>query len=221
MWWNVPRWKITLSCKCKFNVIMSRLSLKSTEVKDCFRIVGARLISFFWTSSCCQTSFPTIIRPMLYLWRKTSKMKLNIPELNSSIFLSPYCLIVKKTDYLLRDFVRFDRLFWWINVNPFSFMHRFDNWCINKFSLFCGFAFAFDLDALTVTLVCDVSSWSGSARTSVLLWLESITYLCACAAGRAELSPQYVIFRKRQMMRLLVETEFPTDNYQYHNPPSP
>ena len=51
----------------RINEIVSCVSLKSTKVKNCSRIVRAILTSSFRTSSCCQTSFPTIIRPNLYL----------------------------------------------------------------------------------------------------------------------------------------------------------
>ena len=44
-------------------------------------------------------------------------------------------------------------------------------------SLLCGFAFAFDLAAKFFTIDCDVCSSGRSARTSVLLWFESITNL--------------------------------------------
>ena len=47
----------------RINEIVSRVSLKSTK------IIRAKLISSFRTSSCGQTSFPTIIRPMLYFVR--------------------------------------------------------------------------------------------------------------------------------------------------------
>ena len=46
----------------RINEIMSRASLKSTEVKICSRIFRV------CASSCCQTSFSKFIRPMLYLW---------------------------------------------------------------------------------------------------------------------------------------------------------
>ena len=58
----------------------------STEIKNCSRIIRAILISPFWTCSCCQTRFPTLIKPMLYLWKLISKMKFNSPEFNCSIF---------------------------------------------------------------------------------------------------------------------------------------
>ena len=44
-------------------------------------------------------------------------------------------------------------------------------------SLFCGFAFAFDLAAKSFTISCDACSSSRSARTFVLLQFESITNL--------------------------------------------
>ena len=43
--------------KSRINEIISRVSLKSSEVKDSSRIIRY----------CCQTRFPTIIKPMLYL----------------------------------------------------------------------------------------------------------------------------------------------------------
>ena len=44
-------------------------------------------------------------------------------------------------------------------------------------TLGCGFAFAFDLAATTLMLVCGICSSCGSAEISVLSSIESITYL--------------------------------------------
>ena len=44
-------------------------------------------------------------------------------------------------------------------------------------SLFCGFAFAFDLAAKTFTIDCDACSSGRSAGTSVLFQFESIANL--------------------------------------------
>ena len=104
------------------------------------------------------------------LWKLIPKMKLDSPELNCSIIFPLYCLIMsKKIDHFLRDLVRRESLFWWLNVNPLSFVHRYDIFGVSTGSLFCGFAFAFDLAAATLTLVCDVWSSCGSARICVLL----------------------------------------------------
>ena len=72
----------------RINEIASRMSLKSTEVENCSQIIRAILISSFGSSSCSQTSFPSIIRPILYLWMMISKMKFYLAEFNRSIFLN-------------------------------------------------------------------------------------------------------------------------------------
>ena len=51
----------------RINEIASRMSLKSTEVENYSQIIKAILISSFGSSSCSQTSFPSNIRPILYL----------------------------------------------------------------------------------------------------------------------------------------------------------
>ena len=147
----------------RINEIMSRVSLKSTEEKDCSRIIRAILISPFWTSSCCQTRFPTLIRPMLYLWELVSWVGFDSPELNCSILFPLYCLILsKKTDHFLGDFVCSERWCWWLNVNPFSFVRRYDTWCVNMFPLlwlcFC--------------------LWSGCNNLDTCLWLLIFTWIC-------------------------------------------
>ena len=144
------------------------MSLKSSEVKNSSRIIRAVLISSFGTSSCCQTSFPTTIRPKKILEKLIPKIKLDSPELNCSVVFSLYCLRVsKKIDYFLRNLVRRERRFSWFNFNPLSFIGKvLGN---STVSLFCGFAFAFDLAATTLTLDCDACSSGRSARTSVLL----------------------------------------------------
>ena len=72
------------------------MSLKSTEVENPSRIVRAILISSFRTSSCSQTSFPSIIRPILYMWMMISKMTFYLVAFNCSIFFSLQRLIVSK-----------------------------------------------------------------------------------------------------------------------------
>ena len=72
----------------RINKIVSRMSLKSTEVENCSRLIRAILISSFGSSSCSQTSFPSIIRPIMYLWMMISKMKFYLVKFNWSIFFS-------------------------------------------------------------------------------------------------------------------------------------
>ena len=139
------------------------MSLKSTEVENCCRVIRAILISSFRSSSCCQTSFPTIIRPMLYLWRMISKIEFNSVEFNCSICFSLYCLIMsKKTDHFLREIVRSESLFWWLNVNPSSFVHWYGSCCINRFSLLW---FCFCL-------------WSGCNNLDTCLWHLIFLWIC-------------------------------------------
>ena len=131
---------------------------------------------------------------MLYFWKLISKMKFNSPELNCSIFFPLYRLIVsKKTDYSLRDFVRIERLFRWINVNPFSFMHRYGSWCVNRFSLFW---LPCDLPAITLTLVCDVCATCGSAGISVLLW-SRVDHVFDCSIRYSDPGLRMVIIQRQ------------------------
>ena len=153
------------------------MSLKSSEINNCSWNVSAILISSFYSSSCCQTCFPTIVRPMLYLWKLIPKIILYSPELNCSVVFPLYCLRVsKKTDYFLRDLVRSESLFCWLSIHLLLLIGMMLDKSTG--SLLCGFAFAFDLAAKTFTMGCDVSS-SRSAGTSVLLWFahQSRIYL--------------------------------------------
>ena len=100
------------------------MSLQSTEVDNCSQISKAMLLSSFGSSACSQTTFPSIIRPILYLWMMISKMKLYLAEFNCSIIFSLKRLIVsKKINDFLREIVRGKILLWWLNVNPSSFMY--------------------------------------------------------------------------------------------------
>ena len=165
-----------LSCNVGSMRLLPECPLKSTEVKNCSQIIRAILISSFRTSSCCQASFPTIIRPMLYLWRMTSKIEFYSVEFNWSIFFSLYCLIVsRKTDHFLREIVRSKILFWWLNVNPSSFVASVWFAVVPTSSLGLWFCFL-PLIWLqqTLTLVCGTWSSCGSAGISVLSWFESI-----------------------------------------------
>ena len=153
------------------------MSLKSTEVENCSRIIKAILISPFRTSSCCQTRFPTLIRPMLCLWGLISKMKFILQNCiapsssRCTVWLCRRRLITfVDTSYAARD-----------GSDGSMSIHLLS--CIGMIlgvstgSLFCGLAFAFDLAAITFTLVWRICSSCGSGRIFVLIWTESIKYL--------------------------------------------
>ena len=76
------------------------MSLKSSEINNYSRNISAILISPFCSSSCSQACFPTIVRPIKYLWKLTLKIILNTPELNCSVFFSLYCLSVEEDGLL-------------------------------------------------------------------------------------------------------------------------
>ena len=44
------------------------MSLKSSEINNCSWIISGVLESPFYSSSCCQTCFPSIVRPMNRSW---------------------------------------------------------------------------------------------------------------------------------------------------------
>ena len=113
---------------------------------------------------------------MLYLWRTISKIEFNSVEFNCSIFFSLYCLIVsKKTDHFLREIVRSESLFWWLNVNPSSFVHRYGSCCINKFSLlwfcFCLWSGCNNLDTCLWHLI---FLWICRNLCIVLIWIDHV-----------------------------------------------
>ena len=77
------------------------MSLKSSEINNCSWIISAILISPFCSSCCWQACFPTIIRPINYLWKLILKKILNSPELNCSVIFSLYYLRSVGKDGLL------------------------------------------------------------------------------------------------------------------------
>ena len=120
----------------RINKIASWMSLKSSEINNCSCIISTVLESPSCSSSCCQTCFPSTIRPMNRLWEWILKIFFDSPDMNRSILFSMYCLRVsKKMDYFLRHFVlREKRIFPWFNVNPLPFIHRNDTrWITSRF----------------------------------------------------------------------------------------
>ena len=120
---------------CRINEAAKRMSLKSTEVENCSRIIRATLISSFRSSSNSQTSFPSD--------HQTNSVFVN-DDFTDDIFLpnsiapsSSRCNVLtvpKKIDHFLREIVRGKILFRWLNVNPSSFMQWYGCCCPNEHS---------------------------------------------------------------------------------------
>ena len=103
------------------------MSLKSSEINNFSWRISAVLISPFCSSCCCQAYLPTIIRPILRLWKLILKIVLNSPELNCSVIFSSYYLrMSKKMDYFLRNLVRRENNF---PVQYQSTFFRSSEWC--------------------------------------------------------------------------------------------
>ena len=63
------------------------MSLKSSEINNCSWNISTVLISSFWTSSCWQICFPTIIRPIIFLWKLILKIILYFSRIKLLRFL--------------------------------------------------------------------------------------------------------------------------------------
>ena len=144
------------------------MSLKSLEI-NYSRTVSAVLIYPFRTSSCCHTRFPTLIRPMLYLWELISK---GFPSFSRNEPLHP--LFVALLNELLSSKLRTQR-----ERFPGSISIQFITFIGMKLgeqpasSLLCGFAFSFDRAAKPFTFSCNACSSGRSSGTSVSLLFES------------------------------------------------
>ena len=145
------------------NEIMPRMSLKSTEVKNCSRFIRAILISPFWTSYCCQkqdfqrsSDQCCTCEEWFRRWNSILQNWIAPSSSRCTVRLS------KKTDHFLRDIVRSESWFLWLTVNPFSFVHRYDSWRINKFPLlwFC------------------ICLWSGCNNLDTCLWRLILMWIC-------------------------------------------
>ena len=150
----------------RINEITSRVSLKSTEVKDCTRIIRAILISPFWTSSCCLHRSSDQCCTCENWFRRWNLILQNWTAPSSSRCTVSLCrrrlITFFETSYAVRDGADGS-----ISIHFLSFIGMvLGN---STVSLLCGFAFAFDLAAITFTLDCDACSSGRSARTSMLL----------------------------------------------------
>ena len=105
------------------------MTLKSSKVKNFSWRISSILKSSFYSSSCCQACFPSIVRPMNRLWELILKIILNSLELNCSVFFSLYCLRVsKKKRYFLRYLIFGERIFPWFNIDPIPSFNGNDSW---------------------------------------------------------------------------------------------
>ena len=105
--------------------------------------------------------------------------KIDLAKLNCSIFFSLYCLIVsKKINDFLREIVRgkicFDGS---MSIHLLSCIGMVA--VVPASTLGCGFAFAFDLAATTLMLVCGTCSSCGSIGISCRQGLSLSQVLCA------------------------------------------
>ena len=145
-----------MSCNKKTMRLRPECPWRNSQINICSWNISAIMISPFCSSSCWQACFPTIIRPINYLWKLILKKILDPPELNCSVVFSLYCLrMPKKINHFLRNLVRRERRFSWFNINPLSLIHRNDAWYINKFS-YLWFCFCL---------------WSGCKNLHNRLWL--------------------------------------------------
>ena len=162
----------------RINKIASWMSLKSSEINNCSWIISTVLEYPFYSSSCCQTCIPSIVRPMNRLWELILKIFFNSLEMNRSVFFSMHLLwMTKKKRYFLRYLIFRERNF------PGSISIQF---LLSKGtilgeepagSLLCGFAFAFDWHANSFALSFNAYSSSWSSGIYVSLLLKSVTNL--------------------------------------------
>ena len=83
----------------------------------------------FYSSTCCQTCFPSIVRPMNRLWKLILKIIILSPEMNRSVFLWMHLLwVTKKINYFLRYLVFGEGTFPWFNVDPIPSFNGNDSW---------------------------------------------------------------------------------------------
>ena len=169
-----------ISLPWKIKKIASWMSVKRSEINNWSRIIKTVLKYLFFSSSCCQTCFPKIVRPMNKFEKLIPKMKLDSSEKNRPIVFSMYFLwMTKKMNHILRNLVLGERIFPWLfNVNPIFSFHGNDSWWrVSRFFFFCGFAFAFGRHAKSFALSWNAWSSSWSSGISVPLLFKSITNL--------------------------------------------
>ena len=155
------------------------MSLKSSEINNCSWLINTILESHFYSSSCCQTCFPSIVRPMKrWLWELILKIFFNSPEMNRSVFLSMHLLwMTKEMNHFLRHLVLGEKIF----PGSISIQFLLSMGTIlgeeSAGSLLCGFAFAFDRHAKSFALSFNACSSSCSSGISVSLLFKFITNL--------------------------------------------
>ena len=155
------------------------MSWKSSEINNCSWIISTVLESLFYSSSCCQTCFPTIVGPMNRLWELILKMFLHSPEMNRSVFFSIHLLwMTKKINYFLRYLIFGERIFPWFNINPIPFV-QWERFLVKSQQVFffVVFSFAFDRHAKSFALSFNAYYSSWSSGISLPLLFKFITNL--------------------------------------------
>ena len=154
------------------------MSLKSSEINNCCWIISTVLESSFYSSSCCQACFPSIVRPMNRLWELILKIFSGSPEMKRSVFFSMHWLwMTKKKRYF------FDTSYSEKEYFPGSISIQFllSMGTIlgeeRASSLLCGFASAFDRHAKSFAFSFNAYSSSWSSGISVSLLFKFITNL--------------------------------------------
>ena len=138
--------------------VTSWMSLKSSEINNYSWNISAVLISPFSSSSCCQACFPTIVRPIKYLWKLTLKIFLFFSRIELLRLLLVVLFESVEEDGLLSSKSRTqkrERRISWFNIIPLSFIQRNDaRWIINRLT---SLWFCFCL-------------WSGCNNLHLQLW---------------------------------------------------
>ena len=109
---------------CLSSVLVSLFMLYLYSFRSQFSVVGGILFTSTglespFYSSCCQTCFPSIVRPMNRLCELILKIFFHSPEMNRSTLFSMYLLrMTKKMNYFLRYLIFRERIFPWFNIDP-------------------------------------------------------------------------------------------------------
>ena len=158
----------------RINKIASWRSLKNSQINNCSWIICTILISSFWSSSCCQPCFPSIVRPMNRLWELILKIFFHSPEMNRSILFSMYLLRMSitffDTSYSEREYF----------PGSISIQFLLSMGTIlgeePAGSLLCGFAVAFVRHAKIFALSFNTysSSWSSGISVSLFKFITNL-----------------------------------------------
>ena len=150
----------------RINKTASWVSLKSSEINNYSWTISEALEYPFYSSSCCQTCFLSIVRRMNTLWELNLKIFLHSPELCRSVFFSMHLLWMTNSEkYYFPGSMSIQLL-----VSMGTILGE-----ESAFFLLCDFAFAFDRHAKAFALNFIAYSSSWSSGTSVSLLFKFIT----------------------------------------------